>query len=83
MYIDTETTYYCCPGYEKISLFSNRCKPVCSESCLHSNCTLPEVCICWDGYHKSDNKYVCVPHCEKKCINSSCLAPNYCGCNTG
>ncbi|XP_076759093.1 uncharacterized protein LOC143428254 [Xylocopa sonorina] len=74
----------CCFGYQKID---DRCVPICTNPCVHGNCTEPETCECEKGYRPSKDtareRYVCEPMCETDCANGVCKLPNECACNAG
>ncbi|CAL7938519.1 unnamed protein product [Xylocopa violacea] len=75
----------CCFGYRKIE---NRCVPICSDPCVHGNCTKPETCECEKGYRRSKESTArkrreCEPVCETDCANGVCESPGECACNAG
>lgn len=69
---------HCCEGYV---LKENVCVPVCTPSCLNSQCLPNNYCECNQGYVKhTENE--CLPYC-KNCVNGKCVAPGVCQCDFG
>uniref|UniRef100_A0A915KXY5 Multiple epidermal growth factor-like domains protein 10 n=1 Tax=Romanomermis culicivorax TaxID=13658 RepID=A0A915KXY5_ROMCU len=60
----------CCEGY--IVTTDQRCKPHCTEECIHGTCSAPGLCSCNSGYGGSNCEKSCPynrfgPSCEKTC----------------
>ncbi|XP_030569750.1 uncharacterized protein LOC115769186 [Drosophila novamexicana] len=71
----------CCKGYVGSP---GNCRPRCSPSCVHAQCTAPQQCTCNEGYETVDsidssNMPGCQPKCNA-CRYGDCLAPGNCRC---
>ncbi|KAG4080697.1 hypothetical protein HA402_013227 [Bradysia odoriphaga] len=45
-------------------------------------CVGPNICECYNGYHKNEIGQ-CVPKCTESCVNGWCSEPEVCSCNPG
>ncbi|XP_055905499.1 fibrillin-1-like [Eupeodes corollae] len=42
----------CSPGY---TMFNSQCQPICQDGCPNGYCFRPEICLCNNGYARSQN----------------------------
>lgn len=71
---------YCCEGYYQDG---EKCRPFCSNSCVHGECSAPNVCDCQLGSGGPSCNITCPPNkfgstCEYDC---SCLLKPHCNSN--
>ncbi|XP_075154182.1 uncharacterized protein LOC142227545 [Haematobia irritans] len=74
----------CYQGYHRTK--DHQCVPHCEHPCENADCTAPNHCDCWDGYHVTSNPYVCESNhlCQQKpCENGECLFTGECKCKRG
>lgn len=57
------------------------CIPYC-ENCGKGRCVGPNICECYNGYHKNDTGH-CVPSCKEPCVNGWCSEQDACTCFPG
>ncbi|KAL5488776.1 hypothetical protein EMCRGX_G017770 [Ephydatia muelleri] len=81
----TVTTYQCCPGF--VGTPATSCLPFCSPTCVHGQCTDPNICTCtsgWTGESCGDDVDECLTNnggCGHSCTNT--LGSYTCSCNSG
>lgn len=50
-------------------MVENICVPECSPACVNGNCVAPGDCNCSQGYHKTNESYICEPARVTPCEN--------------
>ncbi|XP_077986668.1 epidermal growth factor-like protein 8 [Glandiceps talaboti] len=87
--LGTETTYTCCPGWQKHNDIARGCrKPICTQPCQnYGRCTGPDTCTCRPGFtgtHCETDINECnenTHECSQICVNNN--GSYTCACQAG
>ena len=71
--------YHCCKGWAQRGV---ECPiPVCSQTCVHGNCTGPDKCSCEAGFQGSHCNNTCDPNFFGPGCNTTCQCQNGAACD--